>query len=583
MAAPTATEPSDAPAAVSTSGAGADGAAPTWWRPAVAVVLLVAAVVRVVGLGDRPMHHDESLDAWFSWRVGNGETVPYDPVYHGPLRFYLTAGLFQLLGEGEAVARLTAAAAGTVVVGLLASARRWLGDLGSVAAAALAAVSPSLVYFSRFGREDSLMVALELGLLVVAAAWLRRPARWHPPAALGLLALAFATKESTFIVLAVTGSYVLLLGARDARAARRAHAADRTEGDARSEHGTRPEEEEEDGPEERVAGERAPLPIWRTLAAPGWRAWALGVAGFAFVFCALFSAGFTHPGGIVDGAVDGIDYWLSQQPVNRGGMPWPFYLVLLGGYEWPIVVLAALGLAAAVRARDRVLGLVAWTALGNLAVYSWASERFPWLVVHPLVPLVALAGFGVDRLWARRQVAADWGITPYVAGAGLVLVVLGTNTARVAFAEPSNPRQLLSAVQTSDQVPDVLRRIEAIEAAAPADRPPRIVVDSSASAAWPWAWYLRDLPVAFVDLAADPTAAAGADVVLAMEGNVEQLTSPPEGWRAQGYDHRVWWVPTWDDAGPADWAWWIANRRTFSPTGSLRAVLLTRIGLPGTG
>lgn len=573
--------PTAAPSAERDEGAGAEAAPapagdeappPGWWLPAVTVVVVVAAVVRVVGLGDRPMHHDESLDAWFSWRVGNGETVQYDPVYHGPLRFYLTAGLFHVLGEGEATARLTAAAAGTVVVGLLASARRWLGDLGSVAAAALAAVSPSLVYFSRFGREDSLMVALELGLLVVAAAWLRRPARWHPAAALGLLALAFATKESTFIVLAVMGSYVLLLGARDARAARRTRTAAAT-----AVVRTDPEAGAEDG----VVGEAARPSIWRTLAEPGWRAWALGLAAFAFVFCALFSAGFTHPGGIVDGAVDGIDYWLSQQPVNRGGMPWPFYLVLLAGYEWPITVLAALGLAAALRARDRVLGLVAWTALGNLAVYSWASERFPWLVVHPLVPLVALAGFGVDRLWARRQVGSDWGTTPYLAGAGLVLVVLGTNTARVAFAEPSNPRQLLAAVQTSDQVPDVLGRIEAIEAAAPAGGSLRIVVDSSSSAAWPWAWYLRDLPVAYVDLAVDPAAAAGADVVLAMEANVERLTSPPEGWRAQGYDHRVWWVPAWDDAGPADWAWWVANRRTFSPTGSLRAVLLTRIGLPG--
>lgn len=556
-----------APTAPGGSAGAPDAARPasgqrSWWGWALAALVLIAGVLRVVKLGDRPMHHDESLDAWFSWRVRNGEEVRYDPVYHGPLRFYLTAALYRVLGEGEAVARLTAAMAGTAAVALVGTTRRWLGDLGSLAAAAMVAVSPSLVYFSRFGREDSLMALLELGLLLVAVAWLRRPARWHPAAALALLAAAFATKESTFIVLAVMGSYVLLLALVDLIGARRGRAGaspvDASRADAR------------------------PLPIWQTLARPGWRAWTLGVLAFALVFSVLFSAGFAHLGGIGDGAFEGIRYWLSQQPVNRGDMPWPFYLVLLGGYEWPIVVLAGIGLIAAVRMRDRVLGLVAWTALGNLAVYSWASERFPWLVVHPLLPLVLLAGFGVDRLWARRPTVSDWGITPYVAGAGLVLVVLGTNTARVAFAEPSNPRQLLMAVQTSDQVPDVLRQLEAIEAAAPAGEAPVIVVDSSDSATWPWAWYLRDRAVAFVDLSADPAAAAGADVVLSMERNVPLLTSPPEGWRTRPYDHRVWWVPTWDDAGAADWAWWVANRRTFSPTGSLRAVLLTRVGLPGT-
>ena len=73
-----------------------------------------------------------------------------------------------------------------------------------------------------------------------------------------------------------------------------------------------------------------------TLLAPGVRSLALGAGTFALVFAACFSVGFTHLGGIADGATDGISYWLGQQPVNRGGQPWPFYLTLLAGYEWPV-------------------------------------------------------------------------------------------------------------------------------------------------------------------------------------------------------------------------------------------------------
>lgn len=508
-------------------------------------IVVAAAILRFVGLGDRPMHHDESLDAWFSWRIWNGEPYRYDPVYHGPLRFYLTAGIFQAFGDAEASARYLTALAGTATVALVGASRRWIGDVGSLVAAALVAISPSVLYFSRFGREDSLMGLLEVALLLLAMAWLTEPRRWHPVAAGALLAAAFATKETTFILGAVTASYLVVLTAAQAW---------------------------------RRRGRSAPPPtVVGSLRAPGWRAWAAGLAVFAFTFSLLFSVGFTEPGGIVDGAVDGIDYWLSQQPVNRGSMPWPFYLVLLVAYEWPIVLLAIGGLVAVARRPTPALGLVAWTALGNLAIYSWASERFPWLVVHPLLPMLLLAGLAAQRLWDERGAS----VVPLAATAALVVAILGTNAVRVVYREPSNPRQLLSAVQTSDAVPSLRDRVERIFAEAPEGTTPRVVVDTSESAAWPWAWYLRDLPVAFVDLGADPRAADGADVVIAIAANVPALVAPAEGWRAQPFDHRTWWLPDWDGGRPADWARWFTTRETFSPTGATKAVFLERVGLPG--
>ena len=56
-------------------------------------VLLVAAAlaVRLIGLSDRPFHHDESQDAYFSWLFRTQGDYTYQPILHGPLRFYLTA------------------------------------------------------------------------------------------------------------------------------------------------------------------------------------------------------------------------------------------------------------------------------------------------------------------------------------------------------------------------------------------------------------------------------------------------------------------------------------------------------------
>ena len=41
--------------------------------------------------------------------------------------------------------------------------------------------------------------------------------------------------------------------------------------------------------------------------------------------------------------------------------------------------------------------------VGSLAVFSWASERMPWLVLHPLLPLILLAGLGGQALWEARR------------------------------------------------------------------------------------------------------------------------------------------------------------------------------------
>ena len=43
-----------------------------------------------------------------------------------------------------------------------------------------------------------------------------------------------------------------------------------------------------------------------------------------------------------------------------------------------------------------------WDFFLSLAVYSWAGEKFAWLVLHPLLPVVLLAGVGVQAIWQAR-------------------------------------------------------------------------------------------------------------------------------------------------------------------------------------
>src|SRR5206468_10465267 len=105
----------------------------------------------------------------------------------------------------------------------------------------------------------------------------------------------------------------------------------------------------------------------------------------------LFTTFLTNPRGLQDGIVESVRYWLSQQPVNRGGQPWFFYLVLLPGYEWPVLLLAVVGVVQVVRKPTVIGAFLIWLFAASVLVYSWAAERLPWLILHPLLPAVLLA------------------------------------------------------------------------------------------------------------------------------------------------------------------------------------------------
>ena len=60
-----------------------------------------------------------------------------------------------------------------------------------------------------------------------------------------------------------------------------------------------------------------------------------------------------RPAGLWDGIHDGLDYWLGQQDVGRGGEPRGFDVVGLFRVEWPVLALGAVGAVFALRPADR--------------------------------------------------------------------------------------------------------------------------------------------------------------------------------------------------------------------------------------
>ena len=140
-----------------------------WEIGAYLLLLVAAAALRFWDLGSRAQPHDESLHAVYSYYLYAGRGYVHDPLMHGPFQFHAIALMFKLFGDSEFTARVPAAVVGTLIVLTPLLFRKWLGSKGTVLAALFLALSPSLLYYSRFARED-IHIALWT-VLTFAAVW----------------------------------------------------------------------------------------------------------------------------------------------------------------------------------------------------------------------------------------------------------------------------------------------------------------------------------------------------------------------------------------------------------------------------
>src|SRR3954453_6831290 len=420
------------------------------------VLIALTIVVRFIALGNRPFHHDESQDAYFSYLFRQSGDYQYNPLLHGPLRFYLTGFMYLVFGDSNFTARLAPALMGASMIPACWLLRPLLGRIAAFATALLFAFGPSYLYFSRFAREDIYVAALTLGLLISIWLFLERPRKYHPAIIGAFVALNFATKETTFITVFVMGSFFLV---------------------ALAIPWSRPQ-------------------VWGPVRSAGAEGWGWALASFAGIFTILFTTFLTHPGGLYDGVYTGLKYWLGQHDVARGGEPWRFYSTILITIEWPMLILGAIGAVHLWRRNALLSAFLVWDFLLSLAVYSWAGEKFAWLVLHPLLPLVLLAGTGVQAIWLARGAPRILGFV--IAAVGLFYVAVSSWWVNVDRG--ADPREFLVSTQSAPDVKKVTDQVTALANSRGPGKPPlTVTVDASEGATFPYAWYWRHLQAGYID------------------------------------------------------------------------------------
>ncbi len=451
-------------------------------RPAItaAGLLLLAAAAalapRTCRLDARPFHCDEAVQAVKTGELYDGGRYRYDPFeFHGPSLYYLTLPVLKLRGARsfaearDADFRLVPALFGAGLILLLLPLARGLGPTATSTAAVLTAVSPAMVYFSRYYIQEMLLVgfaALALGALWHCHLSPRR--RWR--VLLGLaLGLMFATKETSVVFCAALAAACAPLAL------------------ARHRH-------------RHSAGPHSPPrhPIRNALL----------VAATAAAVAALFYSSFlTHPRGPLDSLL-AFTHYLDRSGGSGSAAhhrhPWHYYLHLLlytknaPGPWWSealILALAATGLAAT--ALRRLPPAVNPTLAASLATYtlcltaafSLIPYKTPWNLLGFLHAMILVAGIGTAWILHRLP----W--RPARAAVVLLLAAATTHLAaqawRACFRFGADPRNPYAYAHSVPDAPRLARRIADLAAIHPDGR--SMPVHFITPEYWPLPYYLRQL------------------------------------------------------------------------------------------
>jgi predicted membrane-bound mannosyltransferase/DNA-binding beta-propeller fold protein YncE len=173
--------------------------------------ILLALISRFTDLGSRVMSHDESLHTQFSYQYYIGDGYSHTPMMHGPSLFHATAIAYWLFGDNDYTSRVPVAILGVLLVSLIPYLLRpWLGQIGALFAAFFFLISPYITYYSRYIRHDIYVIMTALIIFSAILYYFRERKDiyiWWFAIGLGLM---FATMETSFIYVAIFGSFMIL-------------------------------------------------------------------------------------------------------------------------------------------------------------------------------------------------------------------------------------------------------------------------------------------------------------------------------------------------------------------------------------
>lgn len=171
------------------------------WFLACAAITAVASFFRLYWLTLKPLHHDEGVNGFFLTNLVRDGVYKYDPAnYHGPTLYYISLAFTELFGLTTTSVRVSVAIWGILIVALTFWLRKYIGNVGSLVAAAFLALSPGMTFISRYFIHEIFFVFLSLTVVMAVVFFIEK--KKAGPFAIGWMAflLMVAFSPSVFII-----------------------------------------------------------------------------------------------------------------------------------------------------------------------------------------------------------------------------------------------------------------------------------------------------------------------------------------------------------------------------------------------
>jgi uncharacterized protein (TIGR03663 family) len=451
------------------------------WSKKCCVLVLAATIaaiaLRLPLLEQRPMHGDEAVHAEKFRLLLEEDFYRYDRYeYHGPTLNYLTlipawlSSAEKLTEINEFTLRIVPVFFGVLLVLLLLLIVDGLGRTVAVCAAILTAISPAMVFYSRYYIQEMLLVCFTFGAITCGYRYTQgKHIKWALLTGV-FLGLAHATKE-TFIIafdsmLLALVLTLLLQSRRD--------------------------------------GSSGFIKTLRKIKPSHF----IAVVAAAVVVSALFySSFFTNPNGIVDSVRTYATYFRRASQNQWHIHPWYYYLKILiysrygAGPLWSeafIVLLAIVGFIVAMTRKGlsgvdfHLLRFIGFYTLITTVVYSVIRYKTPWCLSGFLHGMILLAGVGaVALVRLAPNVLARVLIGLLLVAGGVHLTWQGYLGSYKFYADSRSP--YVYAHPTTD-VFTVVQRVEEIARVDPNGHEMIIHVICPGKDYWPLPWYLRSFP-----------------------------------------------------------------------------------------
>ena len=506
------------------------------WIMGCVVVTAAAALLRFLWLGMKPFHHDEGVNAYFLTNLFRDGVYKYDPAnYHGPTLYYIALAFAKIFGLETLPLRWSVAVWGVLTVVLALFLRRYIGKIGSLAAALFLALSPGMVYISRYFIHEIFFVFLSLALVVSIVLFIEREKAGLLAIAWTVLLLMVCFLPSTlmlasytagdsfnavwvvraifFIVEAALVFFVIrmLLTWRDGRpiyfllASACVALLFATKETAFITLGTMLiacvcvriwlkfyKKRASENPDDEISDEFLSWTSFRNAVGSGIDLWLLLIgAGAVFIYISVlfFSSFFTYSEG-VKGAIDAYAIWTKTGSKDHTQNGYLAYLKWGMETEGPILILSAVGsIIAFLKARHRFAMFAALWAFGLFLAYSIIPYKTPWLAISFLLPMCLIAGYGINELATSKAANAK------VAAAILAVAasaILAYQTYDHNFVRPADEDTVYAYAHTNNEFLTMVAEIERY--ADKSGEGKNAIIEIVSPDYWPLVWYLKDYP-----------------------------------------------------------------------------------------